>query len=239
MQAATTPVAFPDHHAEAEPDRPAYVMARTGEVVTYGRARASARAARRTLMRDRGAQRGDCVAILMENHVRVPGDRVGGPAGGPALHGRLAAADRRRGRLHPRRLRRAVAVRQRATADVARGRLARARSVDRASRSTRASPGSRTTRRCVADQPADARSTTRPRASSSSTRRAPPGRPKAIVGRRCRCTRSARRRPSSRSSRACYGFGAGHGLSVARRRSTTRRRCASTWRCTGSAGRRS
>ena len=69
MEAAATPALFPDAHAEQDPDRPAYVMARTGEVVTYRQlADRSRRAAH--LMRDLGAARGACVAILMENHVR-------------------------------------------------------------------------------------------------------------------------------------------------------------------------
>jgi long-chain acyl-CoA synthetase len=69
MEAAAAPAAFPDAHAQEDPDRPAYVMARTGEVVTYGQlVERSRRAAH--LMRDLGAARGTCVAILMENHVR-------------------------------------------------------------------------------------------------------------------------------------------------------------------------
>ena len=60
---------FPDAHAEATPDKPAYVMARTGEAVTYRRLTERSRRAAQ-LMRDLGATHGSCVALLMENHLR-------------------------------------------------------------------------------------------------------------------------------------------------------------------------
>lgn len=60
---------FIDLHAEADPDKPAYVMARTGETVSYreltDRSRRAAHA-----MRTLGATPGSCIAIMMENHVR-------------------------------------------------------------------------------------------------------------------------------------------------------------------------
>jgi fatty-acyl-CoA synthase len=60
---------FIDLHAEANPDRPAYVMARTGESVSYraltDRSRQAAHA-----MRALGASQGSCIAIMMENHLR-------------------------------------------------------------------------------------------------------------------------------------------------------------------------
>jgi fatty-acyl-CoA synthase len=60
---------FPDAHAQANPDKPAYVMARTGETVTYGQLTERSRRAAH-LMRDLGATHGTCVALLMENHLR-------------------------------------------------------------------------------------------------------------------------------------------------------------------------
>jgi long-chain acyl-CoA synthetase len=62
-------MSFPDAHAQAHPDKAAYVMARTGEVVSYRElVERSRRCAR--LMRDLGARHGTSVAILMENHHR-------------------------------------------------------------------------------------------------------------------------------------------------------------------------
>jgi len=63
------PDAHPDVHAERTPDKPAYVMAGSGAVVTY---RELTDASRRIagLLRDRGIRHGDAVAILMENHPR-------------------------------------------------------------------------------------------------------------------------------------------------------------------------
>jgi fatty-acyl-CoA synthase len=60
---------FPDAHAEATPDKPAYVMARTGEAVTYRQLTERSRRAGH-LMRALGAAHGSCVALLMENHLR-------------------------------------------------------------------------------------------------------------------------------------------------------------------------
>ena len=60
---------FPDRHAERHPDKPAYLMARSGEVVTYRQLRDRSQAAAR-LMREHGAQHGDCVALMLENHPR-------------------------------------------------------------------------------------------------------------------------------------------------------------------------
>ena len=56
-------------HVVATPDKPATVMARSGEVVTYGQlGERSVRLAR--LLRQSGLQPGDVVALLMENHPR-------------------------------------------------------------------------------------------------------------------------------------------------------------------------
>ena len=60
---------FPDAHAQATPDKPAYVMARTGETVSYGELTERSRRAAH-LLRDLGATHGTCVALLMENHLR-------------------------------------------------------------------------------------------------------------------------------------------------------------------------
>jgi long-chain acyl-CoA synthetase len=61
---------FPDRYAEESPDKPAYVMARTGESVSFrDLVDGSRRAAH--LMRQLGAMQGASVAFLMENHVRL------------------------------------------------------------------------------------------------------------------------------------------------------------------------
>ena len=60
---------FLDIQADANPDKPAYVMARSGESVSYreltDRSRQAAHA-----MRALGAERGSCIAIMMDNHLR-------------------------------------------------------------------------------------------------------------------------------------------------------------------------
>lgn len=59
----------PRHHAAAHPDKPAIVMAATGETVSYAAlADGAARCAR--LFHDLGLKRGDGVAMLIENHPR-------------------------------------------------------------------------------------------------------------------------------------------------------------------------
>src|SRR5687768_11457510 len=60
---------YPGVHAQNIPDKPAYVMATSGEVVTYRQLdERSNRLAQ--LFRAAGLQRGDNVALLMENHPR-------------------------------------------------------------------------------------------------------------------------------------------------------------------------
>lgn len=67
LGASTTgPAAFPDEYAASDPDRPAYIMAGTGHVVTY-RQLVSASRDIAALLWSRGLRHGDCVAILMEN----------------------------------------------------------------------------------------------------------------------------------------------------------------------------
>ncbi|WP_368680296.1 AMP-binding protein (plasmid) [Rhodococcus opacus] len=64
-----TMLSFPDDHAARAPDVPAYIMAGSGEVVTYAalveRSRRGAQ-----LMRAMGIRAGDHIAIVMENHPR-------------------------------------------------------------------------------------------------------------------------------------------------------------------------
>jgi long-chain acyl-CoA synthetase len=61
---------FPDEHAARAPTRAAYVMAASGEVITYATlAERSRRGAR--LMRELGVGAGDHIAMLMENHPRL------------------------------------------------------------------------------------------------------------------------------------------------------------------------
>jgi long-chain acyl-CoA synthetase len=60
---------FPGTFAAATPDKPAVVMARSGEVVTYAELDAEANRLSR-LLRSAGLQPGDHVAFCMENHPR-------------------------------------------------------------------------------------------------------------------------------------------------------------------------
>jgi len=60
---------FPDAHAETDPGKPAFVMAGTGETVSYGELVDRTRRAARG-MRERGARPGNCIALMMENHPR-------------------------------------------------------------------------------------------------------------------------------------------------------------------------
>ena len=60
---------YPGFHAVTQPDKPAVVMGRTGEVVTYRELdERSARLAR--LLHASGLRPGDKIAILAENHPR-------------------------------------------------------------------------------------------------------------------------------------------------------------------------
>ncbi len=60
---------YPGAHARTIPDHPAVIMARSGEVVTYRQLdERSNRLAH--LLRDAGLQRGDSVALMVENHPR-------------------------------------------------------------------------------------------------------------------------------------------------------------------------
>ena len=60
---------YPGHHARTTPDKPAQIMASTGEVTTY---RELDEAANRLaqLLYDRGLREGDHISILAENHPR-------------------------------------------------------------------------------------------------------------------------------------------------------------------------
>ena len=60
---------YPGDHAATHPDRPAYIMATSGEVITYGQLDAAANRLASVFM-DAGLQPGDHVAICMENHRR-------------------------------------------------------------------------------------------------------------------------------------------------------------------------
>ncbi len=60
---------YPGEHAAISPDRPAYIMATTGEVVTYAQLDAAANRLSRVFY-DHGLRPGDHVAFCMENHPR-------------------------------------------------------------------------------------------------------------------------------------------------------------------------
>ncbi len=59
----------PFHHARANPDKAAYVMARSGEVVTYGQLEARSNQGAQ-LFRSLGLKRGDAIALLLDNNAR-------------------------------------------------------------------------------------------------------------------------------------------------------------------------
>ncbi|MEG3089629.1 acyl-CoA synthetase [Sphingomonas sp. PB4P5] len=59
----------PVHHAAATPDKAAYIMAATGETVTYGQLDARANQGAH-LLRALGLKRGDGIAVLMDNSAR-------------------------------------------------------------------------------------------------------------------------------------------------------------------------
>src|SRR5687768_15416469 len=58
---------YPGAHAETIPDKPAYIMAKTGQVVTYRELNDRSNQLAQ-LLRQRGLQHGDSVAICMENN---------------------------------------------------------------------------------------------------------------------------------------------------------------------------
>jgi long-chain acyl-CoA synthetase len=60
---------FPGAHAATNPDKPAYIMATTGQVVTYGELDRRANQLSH-LFRSLGLRPGDHVAFCMENHPR-------------------------------------------------------------------------------------------------------------------------------------------------------------------------
>ena len=59
----------PCHHALSTPDKPALIMARSGETVTYRELEARSNQGAR-LLRSLGLKRGDAIALLMDNNAR-------------------------------------------------------------------------------------------------------------------------------------------------------------------------
>jgi long-chain acyl-CoA synthetase len=59
----------PSHHAKSHPERAAYIMASSGETVSYGELEARSNQGAH-LFRKLGLKAGDVIAILMENHPR-------------------------------------------------------------------------------------------------------------------------------------------------------------------------
>ena len=60
---------FPGDFASSTPDKPAVIMARSGQVISFAELDAGANRLSR-LLRDAGLQPGDHVALCMENHPR-------------------------------------------------------------------------------------------------------------------------------------------------------------------------
>ena len=59
----------PFHHAQSQPDKPAYIMAGSGETVTYAQLDARSNQGAQ-LFRSWGLKAGDVIAILMDNNPR-------------------------------------------------------------------------------------------------------------------------------------------------------------------------
>ncbi|MDB5422774.1 MAG: AMP-dependent synthetase and ligase, partial [Phenylobacterium sp.] len=59
----------PTHHAKASPDKPAYIMAYSGETVTYGELEARSNQGAH-LFRSLGLKAGDAIALFIDNHPR-------------------------------------------------------------------------------------------------------------------------------------------------------------------------
>ncbi|WP_281189840.1 AMP-binding protein [Millisia brevis] len=66
MTGPDAPLLFPDTHAATDPDRPAIVMAGSGETIGYGKLVETSRGIARLLW-SRGLRHGDTAALLMEN----------------------------------------------------------------------------------------------------------------------------------------------------------------------------
>ena len=87
-------------HAHLRPLQPAFIMASTGEAVTYRELEArSNRLAH--LFRNRGLKRLDHYSIFMENNSRYLEACGAGERSRPLLHLRELLPDRGRARLHP------------------------------------------------------------------------------------------------------------------------------------------
>lgn len=67
---STSEMMHPRHFAATSPDKPAYIMAGSGETVTYGELEARANRVAHWL-RAQGVREGDVIALLVENHPRV------------------------------------------------------------------------------------------------------------------------------------------------------------------------
>ncbi len=96
---------YPGVHAATDPDKPAQIMAGTGEVMTFRELDEMANRARQ-LFADLGLEPGDHVALCMENHPLMLAVVWGAHYAGPLLH-RHRAPDSRPAELdvHRRRLR--------------------------------------------------------------------------------------------------------------------------------------
>lgn len=66
VAAAAGEQAHPTHHAQTSPDKPAYIMAQSGEVVTYGELESRSNQIAH-MFRVLGLKKGDAIALFMEN----------------------------------------------------------------------------------------------------------------------------------------------------------------------------
>ncbi|MBV8692145.1 MAG: AMP-binding protein, partial [Actinobacteria bacterium] len=60
---------YPGVHAQSTPDKPAVIMAGSGEIVTYKQLDERSNQLAQ-LFRDRGLKKGDAIAVYMENNSR-------------------------------------------------------------------------------------------------------------------------------------------------------------------------
>jgi long-subunit acyl-CoA synthetase (AMP-forming) len=75
-------VVYAARHAAADPDKPAIIMATSGQIVTYGEYESASNQVAHFL-RDSGLRRGDHMSVLMENNPRMLMSEAGAERTGP------------------------------------------------------------------------------------------------------------------------------------------------------------
>ena len=192
---------YPGAHAASTPDKPAYIMAATGEVVTYAELDAAANRLSQVFHAARAAP-GRSRRLLPGEPPPLPRDRVGRALRRPDLHRVLVPAHVGRAGLHRQRLRAPRRSSPRRTRPSRRPRSSADTPEVRAAPHARRRPcagydslrgGRRRAAGRAAARPARA-------APTCSTRRAPRAGPKGVKAPRAR---RAARRPTARSASLC------------------------------------